>query len=76
MMPLSGHLGASRRCDNDLRDRRMVWIDTTIADDVVGGHVRDGLQVLISLYYYTVQAGNRHLLRRSRGHGCLPCGPG
>jgi hypothetical protein len=34
VVPLSSDFGASRNGDNGLRNRRVVWIDSTVTDDI------------------------------------------
>lgn len=49
---------ASGNVDNSLRDRLVVGVDATVADDVVGGYVGDGLQ--------SVSAFLSHIILRKR----------
>ena len=43
VMPLGGHLGTSGNCDDGVRHRLVVRVDTAVADEVVGCDVRNRL---------------------------------
>ena len=69
MVPFGGEGGAGGHSDDVRGNGRVVRVDAAVADEVVGGHIGDGLKEYVSVGFLWAARSRLRLLRRSQERG-------